>query len=851
MSDPAQTAPAPALSFGPFVLDAANATLVREGAPVELAPKAFEVLCFLAQRPGRLVSKEELLDAVWGRRFVSESVLKTVVSQLRAALGDDARQPRYIETASRRGYRFLGETVPAAAAARAQTSSPGAGTPGNIPPALAPLHGRVADIAALCRLLDAHRLVTITGTGGIGKTRLAQAVAHQLRERAPDGAWLVELDALTDGDELPGAIVRALSLNHDAARSVEALARALRPLSVLLVLDNCEHLVEPVATLLAALLPQAPRLQVLATSQERLHLPDEQVYGLEPLALPPPDAAAEAPEQFGAVALFVARVAAAKPGFRLDDDNRAAAIEICRALDGVPLAIELAAARVPLLGVAGVLERLGERLTLLSQSVRNAPPRHRTLLAAIEWSHALLTPEEQTVFRRLAVFSGGFTLEAAQQVVAGEDAHPRAVLDALGALVDKSLLQLVDHGDQRRARLLDSARSYAIEHLRESGEEPALRRAHLRWMHATMRTLDDDVYARPQLQVLRALPELENLRAAMRFASGPDGDRDLAIELAGCSAVFGLAAGIKLEVRGWLERARPWVDEARSDWQRGLFHYAVVSLGSVGVAYSQDESLAAGRLAVEALRRTDDAFRLCYAIYALTVLLRRNGLDGRRELIDEMAALERDDWHPLTRRYRRWTEMGELRARGELEQVRRLWQTEIAIVKAANSPRNVWLSMWSLALVERDLGRLDVAIALASEAVELVREHAQMRSNAMLVSFKAVVLIEHGDVERARDALRVAVPLMLADGLLWWMADAIALFAALDGRLEDGARLHGWADAMVRRHAPGAARAKDWQADYDRLRAQLVAAFDEAELQRLMSAGVGLDDEGAATLLRL
>jgi len=850
MSESALSAP-PVLSFGPFVLDAANATLQREGAAVELAPKAFEVLCFLAQRPGRLVSKDDLLDAVWGRRFVSESVLKTVVSQLRAALGDDARHPRYIETAARRGYRFLGETAQAAPASPPAPAAPASTAPGNIAPALAPLHGRGADIAALCKLLDAHRLVSITGTGGIGKTRLALALAQQRREGAPDGVWLVELDALTDADELPGAIVRALGLNHEAARSVDALARALRPLSVLLLLDNCEHLVEPVATLLAALLPQAPRLQVLATSQERLHLPEEQVYALGPLALPA-DAADASPERFGAVALFVARVAAAKPEFRLGDDNRDAAIEICRALDGVPLAIELAAARVPLLGVAGVLERLGERLTLLSQGARNVPARHRTLLAAIEWSHGLLSPDEQTVFRRLAVFAGGFSLEAAQQVVAANDLNPWAVLDALGALVDKSLLQLVDHGDARRARLLDSARSYALEHLRESGEELALRRAHLRWMHETMRAIDTDIYARPELPMLRALPELENLRAAMRFASGPDGDRALAIELAGFSAVFGLGAGIKLEVRAWLERVRPWLDDAdRSVWQRGLFQYAVASLGSVGVAYSQDETMAAGRLAVEALRQTDDAFRLSYALYALSVVLRRAGSDERHALIAEMVALERDDWPLMTKRFRRWTEMGELRARGELEQVRRLWQTEIAISKAANSTRNVWMSMWSLALVERDLGLLDDAIARVSEAVDLVRENAAMRSNAMLVAFKAVLLIERGEIAPARAAVREAVPLMLADGILWWMADAIALLPALEGRLEDAARLHGWSDAMVRRHAPGARRAKDWQADYDRLHAQLAAAFEADALQQLMTSGEGLDEDAAALLLRL
>lgn len=488
---------------------------------------------------------------------------------------------------------------------------------------------------------------------------------------------------------------------------------------------------------------------------------------------------------------------------------------------------------------------------MFSQNARNAPPRQRTLLAAIEWSHGLLSPDEQTVFRRLAVLAGGFPLDAAQAVVSGEDLGPWAVLDTLGALVDKSLLQLVDHGDRRRGRLLDSARSYALEHLRESGEEAALRRAHLRWIHATMREVDDATYAQPTAQLaLRALPELENLRAAMRFATGPDGDAGLAIELAGCSAVFALGAGIKREGREWLERVRPWVDETRSAWQRGLFHYAVAALAA-GAAYEQSESLASARRAVEALRQTDDAWRLCYALYTLTVLMRRLGIDGRQPLIDEMAALERDGWHMLTRRYRRWTEMGELRARGELEQVRRLWQTELAIARAAGVPRNLWMAQWSLALVERDLGHIDAAIEVMAEAVEPVRANGQLRASAMLVSFFAVLLVERGDAVRAREAMRLAVPLMLADGILWWMANAIALLPALEGRLEDAARLHGWSDAIVRRHDEQARRAKDWQADYDRLHERLVETFDAAELRRLMDAGAGLDEDGAALLLRL
>jgi predicted ATPase/DNA-binding winged helix-turn-helix (wHTH) protein len=454
MTPPALPAPpCPPLCFGDFVLDVDNASLHRDGVTVELTPKSFALLAHLAQRPGELVAKDSLLDIVWNRRFVSEGAIKTMVSELRAALGDDARAPRWIETVQRRGYRFLGEIRPAAVATTARPApARGHAAEGNLPASLPPLIARDVERAALAALLGTKRLVTLAGTAGVGKTRLALSLASTLHARFEHGVWLVELASLSpetsDEATLLTTLARELQLAPGAGGSASALARALTPLCLLLVLDNAEHLLAPLAPLLAHLHAQVPGLHLLLTSREPMQIPGEQVYRLAPLQVPKADDEDNAARLMacGAVQLFVERVAARLPGFALEAPHLHAVAALCRSLDGLPLALELAAARVPVLGVNGLAQRLtsevepGSRLQLLTQGVRTAAPHQRTLRAALDWSHALLTPAQQRVFRRLAVFRGGFTLDAAQIVCADDGLDGWAVLDALDALIDKSML---------------------------------------------------------------------------------------------------------------------------------------------------------------------------------------------------------------------------------------------------------------------------------------------------------------------------------------------------------------------------------------------------------------------------
>ena len=449
-----------AYRFGGFELQPDRRRLLADGRPQTLGQRAFDVLQVLIERRERIVGKNELLDVVWPGLVVEENNLQVQISALRKLLG-----PQAIATIPGRGYRFTVALDDATAGgdvgpqpAEALTPALGRGPATNLPKELPPLYGREADLAALRALVDRHKLVTVVGAGGIGKSRLAQAAAHAAIGRWPDGAWMVELAGLSEPSLVPGAIARALGVtvaSGDEAAARGALVAALAARTLLLVVDNCEHLQDAVSAAVEAILRDAPGVAVLATSQEPLRLPDEHQFRLAPLAVPA-DATAAAAREAGAVALFEARVRAVDPRFALTDENLALAIDVCRRLDGLPLAVELAAARVGTLGLRPVRDKLDARFKLLTGGARATLRRHQTLRAALEWSHNLLEADERAVFRRLGAFAGGFTMETAQAVAADGAIDEWAVLDHLSALVEKSLV-VMDPGDPPRYRMLESA----------------------------------------------------------------------------------------------------------------------------------------------------------------------------------------------------------------------------------------------------------------------------------------------------------------------------------------------------------------------------------------------------------
>ena len=433
-----------------------------------------------------------------------------------------------------------------------------AGTPvarGNLTGSLPTLFGRDADRVALSARVRAYRLVSLVGSGGMGKTRLAEATASSLQASFRDGAWLVELAPVADPALVPAAVAQALAFTLPGRKAALAeVVDALRPRKLLLVLDNCEHVVQAVGELATAVMDEAAGVHVLTTSRELLRVSDEHLYHLEALDVPK-GSDLQAAGHSSAVSLFTERVNALMTGFVLSEQNAADVVAICRELDGLPLAIELAAARVPLLGVSGVHERLRERFRMLTGGSRTAMRRQQTLRESLDWSHDLLSGDERAVFRRCGVFAGSFTLAAAQASVGGEQLDEWAVLDHLGSLVNKSLL-VADAGEPRRYRLLESAREYALQKLADSGESFVVR-----GRHAAL-YLGIALAAEPHLTgadrrswLLQLRADLNNLRAAFVWFTRERRDAAAAMRLTSALAWFAYFEGLFEEGKGWLKEA--------------------------------------------------------------------------------------------------------------------------------------------------------------------------------------------------------------------------------------------------------------------------------------------------------
>ena len=862
---------APALQFGPFTLDVAEAQLTRDGQPIALRPKAFELLVALVRRPRELVTKDELLDTVWGRRFITEGVIKSVVGELRTALGDDPKQPLWIETVPRRGYRFAGR-VDAVPVADRHTDEPVAQLPpsrpaasGNLPAALPPIVGRDTELAELSALLSAQRLVTIAGPSGIGKTSLALALATAQRAAWRDGAWFVELAALaaegTTAATLSATLAQALQLDAGAA-SEASLGRALQPLTLLIVLDNAEHVLAPLAPLVALWLAQAPALRVIVTSQEPLRIAGEQVFRLAPLALPPVDDDADAERLMAssAVRLFVDRVAGRLPGFALAPQQQQAVAQICRALDGLPLALELAAARVPLLGVHGISDMLlgdddSARLRLLTQGARTAAPRQRTLRDALAWSHDLLDEPQRRVFRRLGVFRGGFTLEVAQAVCSDETLDAWAVLEAVNALVEKSLLVAsVEAGAGRvpRFTLLESLRSFALERLAEADETEVTRRRQVQaalayWKRADARALSDP--ALPWLAQHR--PEVDNLRTALRWAladgNGP-ARADDALALVVFAGVLWHRAGFAAEGCVACEAVRSRAQATNDPALRAGFDLLVATLATYASAFPTDEALAGAQRAAHGFALAGDAVRAYFASYLVYQLsLRAQPQALRAEALQRMTALVQPGWSELLARYLRNAQGYESRVTGQTEAYLLYCRDELARCRRLGAVAEGWTAAQGLMLAEHDAGRVDTALDVGREALQEIRAAGRLRQHGALLALWTTMLAESGDAAATRAALVEALPALHSAGTPWMLHVALAWLAANEGRVEVAARLLGWQQARQRARSEVVSGATIQRA-VQRLGERLEQGLDGPALARLRSEGETLADTAAERL---
>lgn len=545
-------------SFGSFRLAVGERLLTRDGVPVELGARAFDILVALVSRPNEAIGKRDLLAEVWPDVTVEEGSLRFHIVGLRKALGDGQGGARYIATLPGRGYCFVAPVLrsasPAEGAATAGASFTGATF---LPGRLARMVGREDDAQAVSAQLLKSRFVTIVGPGGVGKTTVAATIAHDLLEAFAGAALFVDLSMQTDPGMVATAVASMLGLPVQSDDPTPRLIAHLRGRRFLLVLDSCEHVIDGAADLAATIHLAIPDAHILATSREALRVEGEHVHPLGPLACPPDDLAltAQAARTFPATQLFLERAEAAGARLDLSDTDAVLVAEICRRLDGVALAIELAAGRIQAYGLQQTAALLDRPAPLTWPGQRNAPPRQRTLQATLDWSYRLLSEPERLVLRRLAVFVGPFTIEAALAVVTGGTIDEGLVFGSIDSLVAKSMVATRPVGAMMRYRLLDTTRAYVLE-AGDRAERAVLAIRHAtyyrQWLKeagAEWPALSDAAERGPYLSALN------NVRAALAWAFGPDGDAVLGISLAAAATPVFLALSLLAECRRWAEQA--------------------------------------------------------------------------------------------------------------------------------------------------------------------------------------------------------------------------------------------------------------------------------------------------------
>jgi predicted ATPase/class 3 adenylate cyclase len=624
--------------------------------------------------------------------------------------------------------------------------------------------GRERDLVTVQHLLVATRLLTLTGTGGSGKTRLALHLAANVLDEFDDGVWVVELAPLADGALVTQAVASAVGVREEMGRPLlESVLETLRPRQALLVLDNCEHLIQSCAEFADRLLHTCPHLRVLATSREALGIAGEVAWRVPSLSLPEdgPARTLEGVRRSGAGNLFLERAVAATPDFVLTEHNAPAVADVCRRLDGIPLALELAAARMRALSVEQIAARLDDCFHLLTRGSRSALPRQQTLAAAVDWSYELLNPAERSLFARLSVFAGGWTLEAAEIVAAGDSIQREDVFDLLAELINKSLV-VVDAGaaGKQHYRFLDPLRQYAVEKLRGAGEEPLVQRQHRDWFLALAEAAEPELWGPHQVQWFARLEEeLDNLRASLQF-SRTASDARAGLRLADALWHFWEVSGRFGEGREWLASLLPKANsgDANGTQARALTSAAYLALWQgdrqACVALAQQSHQLAQALA-------DDAARA----FSLTVL--------------GMATIHFQ------------AEPG--RAASLLDEALTLW-------RRLGNERGIYTTLSLLGVVAAEEGDYSRAIDLLEEGLARQREHGDAWSTAN-TSFRYVELaIFQRDFDRALALIRECLSLYRQFGdkrAVSLSLDRLAWVASAQGRAEQAARLLGAAERVA------------------------------------------------------
>ena len=813
------------LSFGPFRLFPAARTFERDGIRLPLGNRALDILMLLVERAGEVVGQRELLARAWRGLVVDPSNLRVHITSLRRALGERDGKERYIANVIGQGYCFVAPVKREVAAGRptlvAEYPCGSARQRLVLPPVLARIIGRDEAVRTICADLIADRFVTIIGPGGMGKTTVAVSVANAMLEEFAGAVCFVDIGDITDPNLVATTIASKLGLTIQTDAVLPALMLCLRTLRILLVLDNCEHVIDASGALAERIFQEAPGVHILATSREAMRVESEHAYWLPPLEGPSSDSGVNAADAltFPAVKLFLERAAASGCRFELTDADAPIVASICERLDGIPLAIEFAAARVAAHGIAGTADLLKSRLGLHWPGRRTALPRHQTLHALFDWSYTFLTEQESRVLRRLSIFVGPFTLEAAQAVACEGGPPETLVVDAVDSLVAKSLVSAAVSNDSARYRLLEPIRVYAMEKLEASGEQQATALRHAEYFASFLSRID------PCNHGARSLGEyLGNVRAALELtfrdgdtASGPRGagstgrrarDPILAIDLTVGSVPIFLELSLLTECHKWSTAALLLLDDTIRASRQEMVLQEAVAVSATWTRGNGDDVRAAIMRALEvAHTRGDTSTRLRLLAGLHMFLLRAADIRGSLAIAKEFANAARTaadpyygviaDWllgcshhfmgnQPAARQH---LERGlacsahlnaqlfglDYRLRALIVLQRVLWLSgfpnralEVARealreADASGKPVNICFSCLYTAPVFLWCGELGTAHDLLEKLMTHPNWHALPSLHATAFALQGELLTRQGELERGVALLQSAIPMMKSD----------------------------------------------------------------------------------------
>jgi predicted ATPase/DNA-binding winged helix-turn-helix (wHTH) protein len=628
MNDRRTLQPKDVLSFGPFSLFVAARLLKKADEPIPLGGRALDILIALAGRPGEVVTHKELISTVWPDVTVEEANLRFQMAALRKALGDGRDGARYISNIAGRGYCFVApvtrsgaeQLVPVTAIATSERVQ-------KLPPRLARMVGRDDTIRSLAQQLQMWRFVSVVGPGGVGKTTVAISVAHALVDGFHNAVFFIDLAALTDPQLVPTAIASALGFMVQTQDPLVSLLAFIGDRKILLVLDSCEHVIGVAAALAERVVSKTPQAHVLATSREALQVEGEHVHLLYSLDCPPEDAGLTATEalRYPAAQLFMERAAASGHGPALTDIDAPIVARSCRRLDGVALAIELAASHVGSLGIRGTAELLDNRFSLLWHGRRTALPRHETLNAMLDWSYNLLSEREKVVLCRLSVFVGGFTRQAAGSVASEAEADEADTIDAVASLVAKSLISTTVINELTYYRLLDTTRAYAAAKLAGRGEAVRIARRHAIF-YAKLLEHDEIVQSLfGEHDLSKYASHIGNVRAALGWALSDHGDLAVGIELATWAAPLFTGLSLLEECRGWCERALAAFDDASRGSRQEMILQEALALSSMFTRGHSDQVRAEYERGLALADAFQDRARQLRLLAGLNIFLTRLG----------------------------------------------------------------------------------------------------------------------------------------------------------------------------------------------------------------------------------